>query len=311
MGENASGVRVRGTTRGLPPGADYDHFCDSLASVYVGVQPRRPTLDRFDADFSLYRTGPTDIGMISTPGVDGRRDRTSIARMPDDAVFVNHSLKPWGLSQRGRTWDVAARSATVLENALPFDVLTDKRQRLDLVTIRIPREQLAPRTLRALPSLGDRLARTPLGAQLGAQVGLLAQAAKADLTRVAASMSRSVIELLDAFAADDPDPAAPVRADALRTYARSRLGDPRFDLGAMARAFGCTPRTVQNAFAQDGDTFSGWLRAERLDRAREELRSAGRGRSVVAIAHSNGFADAGTFHRAYRERFGTTPGAER
>lgn len=311
MGETPSGMRVRGTTRGLAPGDDYDHFCDSLASVYVGVQPRRPALDRFDADFSLYRAGPTDIGVISTPGVNARRDRGSIARMPDDAVFINHSLKPWGLSQRGRTWDVAARSATVLENALPFDVLTDKRRRLDLVTVRIPRDQLAPRTLRELPSLGDRLARTPLGAQLGAQVGLLAHAAKADLTRVAASMSRSVIELLDAFAVDDPDPAAPVRADALRTYARSRLGDPHFDLTAMARAFGCTPRTIQNVFARDGDTFSGWLRAERLDRAREELGGAGRGRSLAAISRSSGFADTGTFHRAYRERFGTTPGAGR
>ncbi|MDY0827848.1 AraC family transcriptional regulator [Microbacterium sp. BG28] len=311
MGETASGVRVRGTTRGLPPGADYDHFCSSLADVYVGVQPRRPRLGSFDADFSLYRTGATDVGMISTPGVDARRDRASIARVPDDAVFINHSLKPWGLSQRGRTWDVAARSATVLENGLPFDVLADKRRRLDLVTVRIPREHLSPRTLRALPSLGDRLARTPLGAQLGTQVGLLAQAAKADLARVATSMSSCVIDLLDAFAADDRDPSAPVRAHALRTYARTRLADPHFDLAAAARAFGCTPRTIQNAFAQDGDTFSGWLRAERLDRAREELRTTGRGRSVAAIARSNGFADAGTFHRAYRERFGTTPGANR
>ncbi len=310
MGETTSGVRVRGTTRDLPIGADYDHFCDSIADVYVGVRPRRPHTGRFDADFALYRAGPTDLGIISTPGVDARRDRMSIARVPDDAIFINHSLKPWGLVQRGRTWDVAARSATVLENALPFDVLADKRQRLDLVTVRIPREELSPRTTRALASLGDRLARTPLGAQLGAQVGLLAQSARSDLTRVAATMSRTVIEMLDAFAAADPAPRGPMRADALRAYGRSRLGDPRLDLAAVARAFGCTPRTVQNVFAKDGDTFSGWLRAERLDRAREELRGDGV-RSIAAIARAHGFADVGTFHRAYRARFGTSPGADR
>lgn len=311
MGETASGVRVSGTTRGLPVGADYDHFCDSIADVYVGVRPRRPSTGRFDADFALYRADSADIGIISTPGVDARRDRPSIARVPDDAVFINHSLKPWGLAQRGRSWDVAARSACVLENALPFEVLADKRQRLDLVTVRIAREDLSTRTVRALPSLGDRLARTPLGAQLGAQVGLLAQSAREDLTRVAASMSRSVIEMLDAAAAADPDRSAPVRAHALHAYARTRLTDPGFDLAALARAFGCTPRTIQNVFRQHGDTFSGWLRAERLDRARDELRGAGRHRSVATVARDNGFADAGSFHRAYRARFGTTPGADR
>jgi AraC-like DNA-binding protein len=171
---------------------------------------------------------------------------------------------------------------------------------------------LAPRVERTLPRLAERLAGSPQGAQLGAQTGLLAAAARRGDARLVSAMARTILEMLDVFAAPETPDIAPARIDALRAYARTRLSDPGFTLDRLAAAFACTPRTVQAAFAADGDTFSGWVRAERLDRAREQLRHAGDlGRPLSAVARDNGFADVGTFHRAYRARFGATPARDR
>lgn len=303
---------VIGTTRGLPETDAYDHFCDGIADVYVGVRPTRPRTGGFTADFSLSHVGTLDLGVISTPGVSARRDRRSISRVADDALFVNHSEKPWGLAQRGTTWSVAAGSAAVLDNAVPFDVFADPRRRLDLVSLRIPRAILPASARNALPTLDDRLAATPYGAQLGAQMSLLAAAVRARMPQVATAMTTAVLELLDAFSRPDLAAATPTRAEAFRAYARARLRDPAFGIGALARAFACTTRTVQAAFAREGETFSVWLRAERLDLARAELRRpAASSRTIAGIARECGFGDPGTFHRAYRARFGLSPGADR
>ncbi|MFT4306350.1 MAG: AraC family transcriptional regulator [Microbacterium sp.] len=302
-------LRVRGTTRGLPRGADYDAFCDGIADVYVGVRPERPARGSFAADFGLYEVGPLSLGIISTPGADAHRDRRSISRIADDAVFVNHSRRPWALRQHGE-FPVAAGAGVVLDNGTPFSVLTDPRHRLDLVSLRIPRDRLPAAATRDLGALGRRLAASPRGMQLGAQVGLLADAVRDGLPSVARAMAAVVVELLDAAGTDSGGTAASARVDVFRAHARAHMLSPGYGLAALARAFSCSQRTVQAAFAQEGETFSQWLRAERLDAARAALRD-GDARPVEAIAHGHGFADVGTFHRAYRARFGRSPGSDR
>ncbi|WP_390623387.1 helix-turn-helix domain-containing protein [Subtercola endophyticus] len=61
-----------------------------------------------------------------------------------------------------------------------------------------------------------------------------------------------------------------------------------------------------------GSLFSEWLSAERLDIARDRITDpAWQSRSIARIAASAGFADVSTFHRAFRQRFGVTPGSLR
>ncbi|WOQ70075.1 helix-turn-helix transcriptional regulator [Microbacterium limosum] len=312
IGEAPLGPVVRGTTRGLLPGPDYEHFCESIADVYVGVRPERPAGGAFAADFALYALDDLAVGIISTPGVSAHRDRGSLARVADDGLFVNYSPRSWALRQHRREHRVAGGSAVVLDNARPFSVVVDPRRRLDLLSLRVPRGMLAPKTVSLLPDLDDRLAASRSGALLGAQMGLLSRALRSGVTAAARSMASAAVELLDAIAADDPDAPPPARVDSYRAYARSRLGDPALDVGAVARAFARTTRTIQSAFAGEGQTFSAWLRDERLDRARELLSAPSHAaRSVAWVARTSGFRDVGTFHRAYRARFGSTPGADR
>jgi AraC-like DNA-binding protein len=93
---------------------------------------------------------------------------------------------------------------------------------------------------------------------------------------------------------------------------RCRLSDPGFGLAAVARESHWSVRTVQAAFAAEGLSFSDWLAAERLELARAMLADPGwEARSIAHVAYAAGFAEASTFHRAFRRRFGITPGSAR
>lgn len=300
---------LRGTTRGLDPGRDYEHFCDSIADVYVGVRPRRPD-GRFDADYALYSIGDLSLGRINTPGVSADRDAVSLRTVADDAVFLNHSPSGWALEQRGRRWTAVGGEAFVLDNAAAFTVVADPSRRLRLTSVRVPHELLPARARAALPTLDDRLAGTSFGRQLGAQISLLATAVEGGMRPLAETMGTAILQMLDGFSRTDP--VAPRRIDAMRAFALARLGEPSLDLRSVARTFRCSTRTVQLEFARDGASFSAWLTAERLDRARDMLRDpAHAGRPIAAIGRDHGYRDAGTFHRAYRARFGSTPGSDR
>jgi AraC family transcriptional regulator, positive regulator of tynA and feaB len=124
-------------------------------------------------------------------------------------------------------------------------------------------------------------------------------------------MASVVIDLARSVLAPG-DREAPTRLARLMGIARSRLTDPAFGLAALARDSHWSARTVQATFAAHGLSFSEWLAAERLELARAMLTDpAWQTRSIAHVAHATGFIDTSTFFRAYRRRFGTTPGSAR
>ena len=302
------GPTIQGSTRGMPGWSGHDLFCDAIAEVYVGVLPRRPERPSFDADFATYDLSDASLGMIDTPAVWADRTRSSIRHVPDDALFINHSTTPWGLQQGGREWAAGAASALVLDNAQPFTVTVGENRRLRLSSLRVP-QSLVGRRLAEPEALNDALSRGGVGALLGTQMGMLAAATRARLAGAATAMVDTVLELLDAASRGV---APPDRVATMKAYVESRLADPRLGAAEVARAFGCSVRTVHEQFGRDGTTLGSYLRAARLDRARQMLLApAPRTRTIAAIARECGFADVGTFHRAYRARFGVSPAADR
>ncbi|WP_433170501.1 AraC family transcriptional regulator [Actinoallomurus sp. CA-150999] len=84
-------------------------------------------------------------------------------------------------------------------------------------------------------------------------------------------------------------------------------GEP-LTVGDVAEALGVSVRTLQECFRRElGSTPMAYLRACRLDRVHRELRTAGFGASVTAIALEHGFVHMGRFAAEYRTRFGESP----
>jgi AraC-like DNA-binding protein len=90
--------------------------------------------------------------------------------------------------------------------------------------------------------------------------------------------------------------------------AETLLGEPDLSLGRLAAAAGVAPRTLQKLFADAGDTFSGYVRARRLERCRTDLASPlSASLSIADIGRRWGFRDPAYFSRAFRDAYGLSP----
>jgi AraC-like DNA-binding protein len=82
-------------------------------------------------------------------------------------------------------------------------------------------------------------------------------------------------------------------------------------LGGAARALASSPRQIQRAYEQGGETtFREDLHARRLQ-AGAELLAGQAALRVEDVARLAGYSHVAYFTRAFRERYGTSPGAFR
>lgn len=105
---------------------------------------------------------------------------------------------------------------------------------------------------------------------------------------------------------------APVGARTLTARAAPIIGEQyrgRLTLERVAAAAGCSPRSLQRAYAETHTSFSEELRRVRLSVAAELL--ASQSLSVEVIARLSGFAGAAPLSAAFRRRYGLSPACYR
>ena len=102
-------------------------------------------------------------------------------------------------------------------------------------------------------------------------------------------------------------PAAPKVVALSEAYIEANADKP-LRLTDLADLTGLGVRSIQLAFRKHrGYSPSAFLRECRLARARDMLRQADPGVTVLSVALACGFASQGLFARLYRKRYGETP----
>jgi AraC-like DNA-binding protein len=204
------------------------------------------------------------------------------------------------------------------------DVAMDWSTGLRLLVVRIERETLDAR-LRALlgraPTIPLRFApvldpRGVVGTLATAQHALAIAGPAGPPPLVAAELERSIVTALllgqPHTSTDElrqpPTLPSPRILDAAVARAAATPGEPP-TVAQLAEAAGVSERTLHDAFRRRfGTSPSAHLRDLRLQAAREALLAADAGTTTVArIALEHGFAHAGRFAIAYRDRFGESP----
>ncbi|MFM0298701.1 helix-turn-helix domain-containing protein [Paraburkholderia sediminicola] len=189
-----------------------------------------------------------------------------------------------------------------------------------MLTLSIPRTALDKR----MPE-GSRLhgasfeAGDPVGALVSSHICALAQtltAMTADESRVAAEATLGLLAACllpkaeQGTSRDDPRLAPMLRAQAMSLIER-RLGEPEFDAEALRRELKVSRTALYGLFAEGGGVAR-QIRARRLDEAMRRLADPRHARQRIAeIAFVVGFSSEPTFNRAFRERFGCSPGEAR
>jgi len=102
-------------------------------------------------------------------------------------------------------------------------------------------------------------------------------------------------------------PALPSDLVRALKWLRGHLSEP-IQLEQLAQIAGTRPRTLETHFKMFlGTTPLGWVRRQRLARARRELLRSGPKTKVTDVALANGFNQLGRFAAQYREVFGEPP----
>ena len=97
-------------------------------------------------------------------------------------------------------------------------------------------------------------------------------------------------------------------ATSVREYIEANLADPQLSPASIATAHFISTRHLHNIFHESGSTVASWIRSQRLERIRRDLRDPLlNGTSVGAVAARWGFLDAAHFSRTFRDAYGESP----
>ncbi|GGI89139.1 AraC-like ligand-binding domain-containing protein [Pseudarthrobacter scleromae] len=129
-------------------------------------------------------------------------------------------------------------------------------------------------------------------------------------SRLAANALDLVSTMLHAEMDIAPDRMKPqaLLAVSIREYIDANLSDPLLSPATIAAAHFISTRHLHNVFHESGTTVASWIRSQRLEGARRDLRDPlHAGKSVGAVAARWGFLDAAHFSRTFRDAFGVPP----
>lgn len=129
-------------------------------------------------------------------------------------------------------------------------------------------------------------------------------------SRLAANALDLVSTMLHAEMDISPDRMKPqaLLAVAVREYIDANLSDPLLSPASIAAAHFISTRHLHNVFHESGTTVASWIRTQRLEGARRDLRDPlHAGLPVGAVAARWGFLDAAHFSRTFRDAFGVPP----
>jgi AraC-like DNA-binding protein len=289
----------------------YEVFGRKIVKLQMGVansRPFRQTIRSRDFDGLTIVHGTTS-GLLS------RRTRALVSDGNDDFLFVailsGHSL----CSQVGRELKLDTGEATFLCNAeVGFQDFLDPAHWL---CIRVPRPSLAA----LVPSPEDCLTRR-MPAQTEALRwltdyalmvagthefatprlrGLVATHVQ-DLLAVVVGGTREAVEIAKGRG------MRAARLNAIKASIAENLGRAGLSLEAVAARQGISPRYVRKLLEGEGTSFSEFVLAQRLLRARRILTDPRMAdRTIASIAYEVGFGDLSYFNRTFRRHYGASP----
>lgn len=312
----------------------FDYYREGICSAFM---PLRPELDRslrhsFRATHYAYGIGAGTLNLVTAQSHLVQKGRAEIAASSEDCYYLNFQMAgECRIAQNGADIVLGPGDVGLFDSSRSFSLHHERFPELKVASLMLPKQSFgnySPNPQQRTPEL---LSRHPVYGRLIAEaMQTLVETAAAgthadleDLQMLIASLvelagrpasgpdSASIRSGLGTRTNTPSDEGARRAAQLLRIkrIIRARCTTPGYSVAACAAEAGLSERYIHRLFAGDEDSFGTYLINQRLNAATGMLRHPGSAHLPLStIALETGFADPSHFTRAFRARYGMTPG---
>ncbi|GKV70947.1 helix-turn-helix domain-containing protein [Pseudarthrobacter sp. NCCP-2145] len=292
----------------------FDHWKHLVAESFVPLAAQTADVDGFRGRMRSRVLDRMSIVEVTATSHEVHRTPALIARAHERYFKLNLQLEGTGLLvQDNREAVLRPGDLAIYDTSRPYTLTFEEQARMMVV--------MFPCDALALPAdyVGQLAAVRMAGsAGLSGIVGQFIRQLSENLdvlsgpsgSRLAANALDLVSTMLHAEMDMAPDRMKPqaLLAVSIREYIDANLSDPLLSPATIAAAHFISTRHLHNVFHESGTTVASWIRSQRLEGARRDLRDPlHAGKSVGAVAAHWGFLDAAHFSRTFRDAFGVPP----
>lgn len=291
----------------------FTHWKHLVAESFVPLTARTADVDGFRGQMRARVLDRLSIVEVTATSHEVHRTPALIAQANERYFKLNLQLEGTGLLvQDNREAVLQPGDLAIYDTNRPYTLTFEEQARVMVV--------MFPCDALSLPAdyVGQLAAVRMDATGLSGIVGQFIRQLSANLqvldgpsgSRLAANALDLVATMLHAEMDMAPDRMKPqaLLAVSAREYIDANLSDPQLSPAGIAAAHFISTRHLHNVFHESGTTVAGYIRKQRLDGARRDLRDPLHAALPVgAVAARWGFLDAAHFSRTFREAFGVSP----
>jgi AraC-like DNA-binding protein len=302
---------LRVSTEAFHGGHGIDAFREIFGRKILGIEIDPLEGHPLDIDLTLRSLPGFAMAMGSLSPMRNRHPSALLDN--DDVVLVVMQSGVGEVNQYGRVATINEGEAVLTANGAEatFTGLTSTR----VINFRLSRSLLVPHVAdldalvaRPIPK-DNRVLQLLIG--YATMLNGQAELATSELRHMVATHMHGLAALLLAAGGDVGPHDGSLRAARLKSikeHILERMGHPGLTLADVARSQQISESYIRQLLAENGTTFTDFLRNRRLMHAHRVLIDpAFADRSISAIAYEAGFGDLSYFNRSFRRRFGATP----
>lgn len=292
----------------------FDHWKHLVAESFVPLAARTADVDGFRGQMRLRVLDRMSVVEVTATSHEVHRTPALIARASERYFKLNLQLEGTGLLiQDNREALLQPGDLAIYDTNRPYTLAFEEEARMMVVmfpcdALSLPTDYVGQ--LAAVRMAGSTGLSGIVGQfirQLSENLEVLSGPSGSRLATNALDLVSTMLHAEMDIAPDRMKPQA-LLAVSVREYIEANLADPLLSPASIAAAHFISTRHLHNVFHESGTTVASWIRTQRLEGARRELRDPlHAGQSVGAVAARWGFLEAAHFSRIFRDAFGVSP----